>query len=149
MDTISRLDTAACILNATSFIETTFAVAHSSEVQAPYDNDEAILKSLKALRMALSNMQGRLATSFTPSDDALRLQDLVSSRDAAIALLESIEAVFTQSTDKPTGRTGQIATEALLRLKLEESARLKTTVTREIAHILRYVMKDSLQHTSF
>ncbi|KAF0324121.1 hypothetical protein GQ607_008551 [Colletotrichum asianum] len=136
MDTISRLDTAACILNATSFIETTFAVTHSSEVQAPYENGEAVLKSLKALRMALSDMKGRLATSFKPSDDALPLRDLVSSRDATIVLLESIEDVFTRSTDKPRGRTGQIAAEALLRLKLEESARLKTTVTREIAHIL-------------
>ncbi|KAI8168192.1 hypothetical protein K4K54_009056 [Colletotrichum sp. SAR 10_86] len=136
MDTISTLDTAARILNATSFIETTFAVAQSSKVQAPYGNGEAILRSLKTFRLALSDTRGRLATSFTPSDDALPLRVLVSSRDAAIVLLESIEDVFTRSTDKPTGRTGQIATEALLRLKLEESARLKTTVTREIAHVL-------------
>lgn len=149
MDTISRLDTAACILNATSFIETTFAAAQSSEVQAPYDNGEAILRSLKTFRLALSDTQGRLATSFTPSDDALPLQDLVSCRDAAIILLESIEDVFTRSTDKPTGRTGQIATEALLRLKLEESARLTSTVTREIAHVLGYVTEYSLQHASF
>ncbi|KAI8258561.1 hypothetical protein K4K56_007022 [Colletotrichum sp. SAR 10_98] len=136
MDTISTLDTAACILNTTSFIETTFAVAQSSKVQAPYDNGDAILRSLKTFRLALSDTQGRLATSLTRSDDALPLRDLVSSRDAAIILLESIEDVFTRSTDKPTGRTGQIATEALLRLKLEESAGLKSTVTREIAHVL-------------
>ncbi|KAF4832970.1 hypothetical protein CGCTS75_v004249 [Colletotrichum tropicale] len=136
MDTISTLDTAGCIVNATSFVETTFAVAQSSKVQAPYDNGDAILRSLKTFRLALSDTRGRLATSFTPSDDALPLRVLVSSRDAAIVLLESIEDVFTRSTDKPTGRTGQIATEALLRLKLEESARLKTTVTREIAHVL-------------
>ncbi|KAF5500096.1 Vegetative incompatibility protein HET-E-1 [Colletotrichum siamense] len=135
MDTISTLDTAACILHATSFIETTFAVEQSYKVQAPYDNGEAILRSLKTFRLALSDTQGRLATSFTRSEDALPLRDLVSSRDAAIVLLESIEDVFTRSTDKPTGRTGQIATEALLRLKLEESARLKSNVTREIAHV--------------
>ncbi|KAF4809950.1 hypothetical protein CGCSCA5_v010998 [Colletotrichum siamense] len=136
MDIISTLDTAACIFNATSFIETAFAVAQSSKVQAPYDNGEAILRSLKTFRLALSDTRGRLTTSFTPSDDALPLQDLVSSRDAAIVLLENIEDVFTRSTDKPKERTGQIATEALLRLKLEESARLKSTVTREIAHVL-------------
>ncbi|KAK2772140.1 hypothetical protein CKAH01_14045 [Colletotrichum kahawae] len=140
MDTISTLDTAACILSATSFIEATFAVAQSSEVQAPYDNGQVILGSLKSLRMALSDTQERLATRFTLLDNALPLRDLVSSRDAVIALLGSIEDVFTGSTDKPTGRTGQIATEALLRLKLEESVRLKTTVTREIAHVLRVLL---------
>ncbi|KAF5521238.1 hypothetical protein CGCA056_v006101 [Colletotrichum aenigma] len=136
MDTISTLDTAACILNATSFTETAFAVAQSSEVQSPYHNGEAILGSLRTLRMALSDMQERLAARSTVLDNALPLRDLASSRDAAIVLLDSIEHVFTRSTDKPTGRTGQIATDALLRLKLEESIRLKTTVTREIAHIL-------------
>ncbi|KAF4939588.1 hypothetical protein CGCF245_v003398 [Colletotrichum fructicola] len=136
MDTISTLETAGCILNANSFIETTFAVAQSSKVQAPYDNGDTILRSLKTFRLALSDTQGRLATSFTRSEDALPLRDLVSSRDAAIVLLESIEDVFTRSTDKPTGRTGHIATEAILRLKLEESARLKSNVTREIAHVL-------------
>ncbi|KAJ0380205.1 hypothetical protein COL26b_001317 [Colletotrichum chrysophilum] len=136
MDTISTLETAGCILNANSFIETTFAVAQSSKVQAPYDNGDTILRSLKTFRLALSDTQRRLATSFTRSEDALPLRDLVSSRDAAIVLLESIEDVFTRSTDKPTGRTGHIATEAILRLKLEESARLKSNVTREIAHVL-------------
>ncbi|KAH0429235.1 hypothetical protein CcaCcLH18_08587 [Colletotrichum camelliae] len=136
MNTILTLDTAACILNATSFIEATFTVAQSSDVQAPDDNGQAILGSLKSLRMALSDTQEPLATRFTLLDNALPLRDLVSSRDAAIALLGSIEDVFTGSTDKPTGRIGQIATEALLRLKLEESVRLKTTVMREIAHVL-------------
>ncbi|KAF3809711.1 hypothetical protein GCG54_00005252 [Colletotrichum gloeosporioides] len=136
MDTISTLDTAACILHATSFIEATFAVAQSSEVQVPYHNGEVILGSLKTLRMALSDTQERLETRFTMLDNALPLRDLVSSREAAIVLLKSIEDIFTRSTDKPTGRTRHIAAEALFRLKLEESARLKTTVTRQIAHVL-------------
>lgn len=99
------------------------------------------------MRTALSDMQERLAARSTVLDNALPLRDLASSRDAVIVLLDSIEHVFTRSTEKPTGRTGQIATDALLRLKLEESIRLKTTVTREIAHILRYVKEDELQHT--
>ncbi|OHF03622.1 hypothetical protein CORC01_00941 [Colletotrichum orchidophilum] len=147
MDALAALDTAGHILSATSFI--TEIVSAAQAIAHPNgNNEETNLDTLEKLTIALSERQILPGSDLEPAGNPLSLQDLLFLRDASIALLRNVESIIRRSPEKPRGQRN---TRDVLGSRLadthykDESARLNTTVTRQVVLILNYSEADVKQ----
>lgn len=149
MDAIIALDTAGLILDATRYI---LEIISASPVTANRSrhNEEIHLGTVTRLKLALAENQILLKSDPSHSSGSLPLQEISTSRDACIALLDNTESIIRRASDDTLGETDTRGSQWRQRddtYHERKIDRLNTTVTRQVIGILKYVVRRPCHDT--
>ncbi|KAK7453002.1 hypothetical protein Landi51_03997 [Colletotrichum acutatum] len=138
MDAIVALDTAGLILNATRCILAIISASQATGSRS-HNNEKVDLGTVTRLKLALAESQMFSGSDSRPLSTSLSLQDVPTSRDTCIALLENLESIVRRSSESTIAET---ETRGSLWLQREDAYyereidRLNTTVTRQVTVLL-------------
>lgn len=136
MDTTIALDAVGLILNATRCISAIISAFQVTESRSR-NNEKVDLSTVTGLKLALAEKQMLSGSDSRPLDNSIPLQDISSSRDACIALLENMESNLRRASESTTAETDMRDSAYYER----EIDRLNTTVTRQVTGLLKYVVR--------
>ncbi|KAI3530746.1 hypothetical protein CABS01_08924 [Colletotrichum abscissum] len=138
MDAIISLDTVGLIVNATRCISAIISASQFTESRSR-NNENVDLGTVTRLKLALSEKQMLSGSDSRLLDTSLPLQDMSSSRDACITLLENMEFNLRRASKSTTAEPD--TRDSLLPQRdnayyEREIDRLNTTVTRQVTGLL-------------